>query len=210
MADDDLRVIACHESGHFVADYLLRNHVAAILSIRRVAAHHGVNVGAGRRIDFGGHDRDAPLFAQDPGFRAVVEAAIVAALAGRVAEALAGRLAAYEEPDDDRAAERVAASLAEQSPRDLELLAAAEARPAPGPTDWQESDDAEAAELGFRMVGLEASAYVAWLAAVARRFVHRNADLIVPVAAELLRVTVMSGANAAAIVNQALAERTRT
>src|SRR3990172_10396833 len=82
MADDDLRVIACHESGHFLADSLLRNHVARILSIRRVAAHHGVNVGAGRRIDFGGHDRDAPLFAQDPGFRALLQAAAVAALAG--------------------------------------------------------------------------------------------------------------------------------
>jgi hypothetical protein len=201
MTEADDRWLTClHEASHFVADLLLRGEVASVISARAAEAHRGVTLGKGERFYFTGDD---PL-GVDPAFRQQVERVIVGLLAGQAAEALAGLpIGRFEEPkpagDQERAA-ALAQSLSDMSPRDVELLRAAERRPPPDTSEFVEGDDRISFELAWRLSGQEAMAYLAWLTAVAERFVHRQAVAIVAVAREVEAKTVLPGSEGAAIV----------
>jgi hypothetical protein len=192
-----------HESSHFCAALLLRGEVAAVVSIRPSKAHGGATIlGSPARVNFSGR-RDNPL-GVDPEWRRDVERLIVVLLVGKAAEDLAGRpVGRIPDPapgEDEQRAAALAQSLAELAPQHMQLLTDSEAGPAPDDSDV--GDDLHAFELSWRLTGLEAQFHLAWLRAVAERFVLDHAVEIVAVARELYRRTVMPGADAAAIVHR--------
>jgi hypothetical protein len=87
------------------------------------------------------------------------------------------------------------------APRHVELLVEAEAQP-PFDDPDKGTDDGHAFELSWRLVGFEAQLHVAWLRAVANRFVTDHAQPIAAVARELFQRTVIPGTAAAAIVER--------
>lgn len=205
MTPDPKRALAWHEAGHFVSLVLLTGETPALLSIRKAPGYAGVCIGFGGQLDFTGHHRDRPLGSADPQLRADCERAIIGLLAGHVAERLVSRISGYidETPTpDEREAEALAASIGRLSPRDLELLAEAEGMPPPDDSQPFQSDDLEAQEIAFRLAGMTAGLYVNWLRAVAGELVQRHVAAVAAVAAALLANTILTGAEAAEIMER--------
>lgn len=188
---------AVHEAGHFLASYFLLGQAPEVVSVRPAEAHSGVNIRSAQ-IDFTGHPAELPLPLADPRLRSLTERHLLVFLAGQAAERLVPRLGFVPDPEPAAAAERLAESLARLSPRHVELLADAESRPAP--ESPFESDDEEALRLALRLAGQEARLHVAWLSAVADRFVERFAPLVAALARELMARTVMSGDEAVNLI----------
>lgn len=192
--------VALHESGHVCADWYLLGRVPDIVTIVATEAHLGAVIDRSPfRVDLDGWDATRPAFLGDPEVRRIAEARIVTLLAGRAAERLLAPTTGYVDDSPPRAAVDLSRSLARLSPRDLELLADAQARPPLTLAD--PDDDAErAVALSARLVGEEARLHVAWLTLVAHRFVERHREPITLLARELMARGVMTGAEALAVI----------
>jgi hypothetical protein len=134
-----------------------------------------------------------------PGDRDHIEAAIVSALSGSIAERYVAPSTGYiEDTEDDGHAQWLAESLAKMSAPGRELLQSAAALP-DEPTDVA-SDETQAFALSYALVQDEARAHVAWLSQVARRRVIEEWESIVAVARALERHGSLSGPDVAAII----------
>jgi nucleoside 2-deoxyribosyltransferase len=199
MTDLERQRTAVHEAGHFVAAFILRGDVAAVVTLRPAASYGGACIRPHRGVvDFGGHDRHAPLALADPTIRRAAETILLSALAGdAAADVLTPRMGRQPIPPSEEA---VAAEIARLEQADADRLTAAEAEP----IDLSPfaGDEGQALELGYRLVGQRAGALVAFMRSEARAFVVGHAAAIVACAEELAARGVVPGADLAAIVDR--------
>lgn len=180
---------AYHEAAHAVVALLLDARVEFV-SIRPGKQHAGITWTDGLPT----WSSDAALAAELPtpliaaDIRRAMEVRMCISLAGDAAAILAPVTSGYIAPTPDQpAAERLARTLEDLSPRHAELLRAAEERTDPIHTD---ADLAERAALGS---GAEIHAHVAYMRTVVARMVDEHVPEIAAVAAELERREVLTG-----------------
>jgi hypothetical protein len=191
-----LQRTAHHEAAHGVAD-LVFGHKPQLVSIRHTDRYNGV-CQSDHRMQLDGFRADLSVPQQAPGIRANVETEIIATLAGPIAgqafwpDSLARRAA----DADEQAARQAVDALGS---RYRELLSDLETGDEP-----LSSDEDKVAILSAAFAGpTQATAYYMWLRAAAIELVTDRQKQIHAVAEALLRRTVLTGDEIAAIAKAA-------
>jgi hypothetical protein len=184
-------ITAYHEAGHAVAAVALDLRVD-VVTIRPTHRYGGCTATEHRRAEWleriEAIDVTATAIMQPADWRRDIEADILVSLAGPAAGDAVAPATRREDPDEQRAA-RAATALARLSPRHREVLDRLEADDEP-----VGADDHTAWTLASVLSGEdEAAHHLAWMQAVARRFVADYWHHIAAVAEALLEREVLSG-----------------